>query len=280
MTTRVHAKRSMRGVLATASRPRLGGLGRMVAAALLLGAVAKAGAQAAVPDSCVGDVCADLRPVLNPPFPVPPNAMFFPEAQLRAAQMQAAQPQPAQVQRASMIVAGPGRVPMLRPGFMPVQQRSPAPAPAPPRAAPEARPPEPDRRGIDNWFAECPPGQATGCRILRRAPGPDGSPGVTVIVAADPRVPGRNQATVVLPLGIGVRESIPMLLDDRFIALVPIETCLPAGCILTVALPPPMVAVLRTANTLKFLAPTPNGQTIPFAVPVSGFGDAYQKVAG
>ena len=44
--------------------------------------------------------------------------------------------------------------------------------------------------------------------------------------------------------------------------------------------PPPMVSVLRTATTLKFLALTPNGQTVPFTVPVGGFGDAYQKVAG
>lgn len=101
-----------------------------------------------------------------------------------------------------------------------------------------------------------------------------------MIVGPDLRMPGRNQATVILPLGIAVRESLPMLLDEKFIALVPIETCLPAGCVLTVALPPPMVSVLRTATTLKFLALTPNGQTVPFTVPVGGFGDAYQKVAG
>ncbi len=271
---------------------------RVLAAALLAAVAAASGptsALAAMPDSCVGEVCGDLRPVLNPPFPTP-TGMFHPEAQLRAAQVhaanfqprlpaQAAPQRPAQVQLASMSVAAPRRMPALRPGFMPVQQRSPAPAAAPAPAkpakpAPPARPPEPDRRGIDSWFAECPPGQATGCRILRRATGADGSPGVTVIVAADPRLPGRNQATVVLPLGIAVRESIPMLLDERFVALVPIETCLPAGCVLTIALPPPMVSVLRGATTLKFLAPTPNGQTIPFSVPVGGFGDAYQKVAG
>lgn len=242
-------------------------------------AVQGAGSPAGTPDSCVGDVCGDLRPVLNPPFPTP-TGMFFPEVQMRAAQVPAPQQRPAQVQLARMTVTGAGRMPMVRPGFVPVQQRAPAPAPAQARPAPEARPPEQDRRGIDSWFAECPQGQATGCRILRRAPGSDGSPGVTVIVAADPRMPGRNQATVVLPLGIAVRESIPMLLDDRFVALVPIETCLPAGCVLTIALPPPMVAVLRSSTTLKLLAPTPNGQTIPFTIPVSGFGDAYQKVAG
>lgn len=168
---------------------------------------------------------------------------------------------------------------------VPVQQRGPAPVPAPAATQPRPvngnqAPPQPDMRGVDSWFAECPQGQTTGCRILRRAPGADGSPGVTMIVGPDLRMPGRNQATVILPLGIAVRESLPMLLDEKFIALVPIETCLPAGCVLTVALPPPMVSVLRTATTLKFLALTPNGQTVPFTVPVGGFGDAYQKVAG
>lgn len=272
MTSGLRGTPTQRGTLGGARY----GLGAVLALALLLG---PATGEAAPVDTCVGDVCADLRAVLNPPFPTP-TGMFYPEMQMR----------PAQVQRASMVVAGGGRMPMVRPGFVPVQQRSPAPAqaqaPAPARPAPaatpasDARPPEPDRRGIDSWFAECPPGQATGCRVLRRAPGPDGSPGVTVIVAADPRSPGRNQATVVLPLGISVRESIPMLLDDRFVALLPIETCLPAGCVLNVALSPPMIAALRTTTTLKLLAPTPNGQTVPFVVPVSGFGDAYQKVAG
>lgn len=278
MTSGLPGKAAQGGILGSAHY----GLGAMLAVALLLG---PANGVAAQVDTCVGDACADLRPVLNPPFPTP-TGMFFPEMQMRAAQAPAPQQRQAQVQLASMTVAGAGRMPMMRPGFVPVQQRGPAPAQAqaPARPAPtpasDARPPEPDRRGIDSWFAECPPGQATGCRILRRAPAADGSPGVTVIVAPDPRNPGRNQATVVLPLGIAVRESIPMLLDERFVALVPIETCLPAGCVLNVALSPPMIAVLRTTTTLKFLAPTPNGQTIPFVVPVSGFGDAYQKVAG
>ena len=239
---------------------------------------ASPGAGVPVPDSCVGDACPDLRPVLNPPFPMAPNGLFFPQPAVEA--------RPVRLASASV---GPG----FRPGpqvggrtmVVPVQQRAPAPAPAQQREAPRpasgaAAPAQPDTRGVDSWFADCPPGQTTGCRIIRRAPGADGSPGVTLIVGPDMRMPGRNQATVILPLGIAVRESLPMLLDERFIALVPIETCLPAGCVLTVALPPPMVSVLRTATTLKFLALTPNGQTVPFTVPVGGFSDAYQKVAG
>lgn len=246
--------------------------------AVALGIVAQPGVAAPAPDSCVGDVCPDLRPVLNPPFPMAPNGMFFPQP-------------PAEVRPVRLASASVG--PGFRPGpaipgrsmVVPVQQRGPAPAPAPAATQPRPAngnqaPAQPDMRGVDSWFADCPQGQTTGCRILRRVPGADGSPGVTVIVGPDLRMPGRNQATVILPLGIAVRESLPMLLDEKFIALVPIETCLPAGCVLTVALPPPMVSVLRTATTLKFLALTPNGQTVPFTVPVGGFGDAYQKVAG
>ena len=249
-----------------------------LAVTLLLATATSPGMAAPQPDSCVGDVCSDLRPILNPPFPIAPNGMFFPQPP----------PEARPVRFASASVGVGFRAPPSMQGrsmVVPVQQRTPAPAPAPQREQPRPAngtppPAQPDLRGVDSWFADCPAGQTTGCRILRRAPGADGSPGVTVVIGPDPRMPGRNQATVILPLGIAVRESLPMLLDEKFVALVPIETCLPAGCVLTVALPPPMVSVLRTATTIKFLALTPNGQTVPFTVPVGGFGEAYQKVAG
>lgn len=246
---------------------------------LIVAAIVASEKSSAAPVICVGEVCGDMRPVLNSPFQTSPNGMFYPEQQLQEALKNFVQ----------LVRAGPpmvGRVPNMRYGFIQVQQRAPgqaqAPVKPPPSAAadPKVAVPQEDQRGVDAWFAECPQGQATGCQILRRIPGTNGAAGVTIIVGPDQRMPGRNQMTVVLPLGIAVRESVPMLIDEPFIALVPIETCLPAGCVLTVTLSPPMVAVLRGATALKFLALAPNGQTLPYAVPIGGFGEAYQKVAG
>jgi invasion protein IalB len=243
---------------------------------------------AAAQQSCTGDVCGDLRPVLNPPFPMAPADMFYPAAQMQDAPR-------SMMQLASVAGRSAGRLPQLRQGFTPVQQRGPAaaPPPAPAAQAPRAQapaaqapaaqaPPAPasDQRGVNAWFAECPQGQTTGCTVFRRGAGPNGAAGITIIVGPDQRQPGRNQATIVLPLGIAVRESVPLLIDERFIALMPIETCLPAGCVVTLALSPPMVAALRGATTIKLLALAPNGQTLPYSVEVGGFGEAYQKVAG
>lgn len=238
---------------------------------------------AAAQQSCTGDVCGDLRPVLNPPFPMAPADMFYPAAQMQDAPR-------SMMQLASAAGRSAGRLPQLRQSFTPVQQRGPAAAPPPAPAAqaprapaptgPAPSAPAPDQRGVDAWSAECPQGQTTGCTIIRRGAAPNGAAGITIIVGPDQRQPGRNQATIVLPLGIAVRESVPLLIDERFIALMPIETCLPAGCVVTLALSPPMVAVLRGATTIKLLALAPNGQTLPYSVEIGGFGEAYQKVAG
>jgi len=244
---------------------------------MLLAASVSAGVFAASYNNCDGDLCGDLRPVLNPPFPMALNAMFYPEEQLRAAARNGAP-----LVRA--VSTSARRLPQLRPGFIQVQQRAPVATPPKTPVTPatdqRATAPTADNRGLDGWFAECPAGQITGCQIIRRAPGSNGAGSATIIIGPDQRVPGRNQATIVLPLGIAVRESVPMLIDERFVALVPIETCLPAGCVLTVALPPPMVSVLRGATTLKFLVLNPSGQTLVYTLPVAGFGDAYQKVSG
>ena len=108
----------------------------------------------------------------------------------------------------------------------------------------------------------------------------DGQSLISVLVGPDARMPGRNQMLVLLPLGVSVRESVPFLIDEKFIALVPIETCLPAGCLMRIALSPPMVGVLRSGASMKLLALSPEGQTVPLVVPITGFGEAFVKVAG
>ena len=41
-----------------------------------------------------------------------------------------------------------------------------------------------------------------------------------------------------------------------------------------------MVSVFRGGAALKFLALSPEGQTVPLSVPIDGFGAAYVKVSG
>lgn len=243
-------------------------------ALLLLGTLAAAPARAQM---CADDECPDPREILNPPFPMMPPGMAAPQP----AQMAVRPPPGLQLASNGPAMSRPAVPQMHYRQYVqakPAQQAQPRPAP-PPAAKPDASHAA-DTRGVAEWAAQCPPNQTTGCEIIRRVLRQDGQALVSLLVGPDARMPGRNQALVLLPLGVSVRESVPMLIDDKFIALVPIETCLPAGCVMRIALPPPMVGVLRAGSTMKLLALSPEGQTVPLVVPINGFGEAFMKVAG
>ncbi len=243
-------------------------------ALLMCGVLATNPAQAQM---CVDDECPDVREILNPPFQMMPPGMGVPQPQ-----QMAPRPQPG-MQLASN---GPAMPRAAAPQMhyrqfvqaRPAQQPAPRPAPPPPPRA--DAPAGADTRGVAEWAAQCPPNQNTGCEIIRRVLRQDGQALISVLVGPDARMPGRNQMLVLLPLGVSVRESVPFLIDEKFIALVPIETCLPAGCLMRIALSPPMVGVLRSGSTMKLLALSPEGQTVPLVVPITGFGEAFVKVAG
>ena len=244
---------------------------------LVCGAFAVGPAQAQM---CVDDECPDVREILNPPFPMmPPGASFQqPPAGVQRVQpgLQLASNGPA-MSRPAMPQMHYRQFVQTRPAASPPQQKPSA--AAPPAAKHDTAHPT-DVRGVAEWAAQCPPNQSTGCEIIRRVLRQDGQALVSLLVGPDARMPGRNQALVLLPLGVSVRESVPLLIDDKFIALVPIETCLPAGCLMRIALPPAMVGVLRSGSTMKLLALSPEGQTVPLVVPINGFGEAFVKVAG
>jgi len=155
------------------------------------------------------------------------------------------------------------------------QAKRPAAEPAPkPQPQPQGPP------GIASWLVECPPQSAEGCQMIRRAVSANGQQLLAVVISHDAQQQGRLTGTVVLPLGVQVRESVPMLIDGRFIALMPIQTCLPAGCIMNLALSPALADVLRKGGVLDFLALSTNGQTVKLSLPLGGFGEAFAKVAG
>ncbi len=260
-----------------------------VMALLIGGTLAASPAQAQM---CVDDECPDIREILNPPFPMMPAGMGGPQpmamASPRPQAAMEARPQAAIEARpqAGMQLASNGPA-MSRPAgpqmhYRQFVQARPQAQSRPP-AAPPAKTDGPntgDTRGVAEWAAQCPQNQTTGCEIIRRVMRQDGQPFVSVLVGPDARAPGRNQMLVLLPLGVSVRESVPFLIDEKFIALVPIETCLPAGCLMRIALSPPMVGVLRAGAAMKLLALSPEGQTVPIVVPINGFGDAFTKVSG
>jgi invasion protein IalB len=189
--------------------------------------------------------------ILNAPPPPPPRPAAQPQQQ--PAQQQQQQ-RPAQQQN--------------RPAA--------APRPAPPAqaGAPDEQPP-----GVASWGEECPPQQP--CRIFRRVLRSDGNGQLAVLsIGRDTRDQRRLTAGILLPLGIAVRESVPVLVDERYLASLPIETCLPAGCTLSMAVSAPLLDVLRSGTALKFLILSVDGSTVPIVMPIEGMADALRRITG
>jgi invasion protein IalB len=191
-----------------------------------------------------------------------------PEPPQRLAMQMPPQPLPPQFARPQMLA-------QVKPKPVPL---APVPAPAPAGPAPSPQPAA--QAGIASWLVQCPPQSTTGCQMVRRTLRADGQQLLGLIVGPDRRQPGKLVGTVLLPLGVAVRESVPMLIDDRFIALLPVDTCLPAGCLMSIAMSPQMAEALRNGGVIKFLALSTDGQTIPLSLPLGGFGEALAKVAG
>lgn len=165
------------------------------------------------------------------------------------------------------------------------QQQRPAAAPAPQRVAPAPAAAAPAGQqasaipGVDGWGYECP--QPQPCRIFRRVMRPDGQGQLAMVsVLRDVRDQRRLAASVLLPLGIGVREAVPLLVDDRYLASIPIETCLPMGCTLSIAMPAELVEVLRRGSVMRFLVLSLDGQTVPINLPIDGIADALRRITG
>lgn len=195
---------------------------------------------------------------------------------LPAQQAQAAAPAPRPQQVAMQMPQRPPPAEFSRPQMLVQAKPKPAPeaAPKPQAVQPQGQP------GIAAWLVECSQQSAASCQMIRRSVSANGQQLLAVVIGPDAQQPGRLAGTVVLPLGVQVRESVPMLIDGHFIALLSIQTCVPAGCIMNLAMSPPMADALRNGGVIEFLALSTAGQTVKLALPLGGFGEAFAKVSG
>lgn len=132
--------------------------------------------------------------------------------------------------------------------------------------------------GVGSWTTQCNE-SGKDCLMLRRVLRPDlKSQILAMTIARVPNNPELLIGTVMLPLGIAVRESVPITLDERYLASVPIETCIPSGCVLTIPLAPPLLDFLQKATVMKFLLLTPNQATQPISFSMQGFREALAKL--
>jgi invasion protein IalB len=84
---------------------------------------------------------------------------------------------------------------------------------------------------------------------------------------------------LVLPFGLALDSGVTMQIDDKP-AMQPVRfrTCLPVGCIVSVAFDAPTLVALRAGTVLKLKAAADGGAATSFSVSLQGFGTALDRM--
>ena len=88
-------------------------------------------------------------------------------------------------------------------------------------------------------------------------------------------------ATFLLPFGILFEQGVTMQIDEaKPLAAIPFRTCLPTGCIVTLAIDTATLKRLRAGTSLKLQVTTAAETPMSFTVSLKGLGAALDRLAG
>jgi invasion protein IalB len=88
------------------------------------------------------------------------------------------------------------------------------------------------------------------------------------------------EGTLILPFGLALDRGVTLQIDD--VAAGPtlrFRTCLPVGCLVSLALDPTTVGLLRKGTTLTVSATADGGQGAAFKISLNGFSSALDRTA-
>ena len=133
------------------------------------------------------------------------------------------------------------------------------------------------------WRVECTgDGKILDCRavqqLFQRIPNQGDRLLVAVLVRRPPDAK-TAQMTIQLPLGLNLTEAVQVRVDAGPPERQPIQTCTNIGCFVSMPLNDKLLAAMRTGKDLKLTVQDPNKKPIEMALPLLGFGLAYDKVA-
>ena len=137
--------------------------------------------------------------------------------------------------------------------------------------------------GVAAWRVECTgDGKTLDCRavqqLFQRIPNQGDRLLVAVLVRAAGRSQGRPQMTIQLPLGLNLTEAVQIKVDNGPTESQPIQTCTNIGCFVSMTLNDKFVAAMRSGKDLKITVQDADKKPVEMALPLLGFGLAYDKV--
>jgi invasion protein IalB len=128
------------------------------------------------------------------------------------------------------------------------------------------------------WRVECTgDGKTLDCRAVQQIFHRE-SRQLLVSVVVRPAADGKSGALVAtLPLGLNLTEPVTVKVDNSTGERQSIQTCTNVGCFLALTLPDKQIAAMRTGHDLKFAMQDANKKPVEIALPLLGFGLAFDK---
>jgi invasion protein IalB len=95
--------------------------------------------------------------------------------------------------------------------------------------------------------------------------------------------PGGTKGTLLMPFGLDLAAGVSLALDGGANGKsLPFKTCLPAGCVVPLALDPAIISALKGGKLLKLsarAADNSGNKPAVFSVSLKGFGPAFDRTA-
>ena len=89
----------------------------------------------------------------------------------------------------------------------------------------------------------------------------------------------KAEGTLVLPFGLAVARPITLQVDEGAPTTLSFRTCVPVGCVVSLAFEPTMVSALRKGTVLTVKTIADNAQETAFRISLRGFGSALDRTA-
>ena len=128
------------------------------------------------------------------------------------------------------------------------------------------------------WRVECTgDGKTLDCRAMQQLYQRETRQLVISMLVRKNSDPKGAQMTIQLPLGLSLTDPILVKVDNGQPERSPIQTCTNIGCFVNMSANDKLVAAMRTGREIKITVHDANKKPIEMALPLLGFGLAFDK---
>jgi invasion protein IalB len=124
------------------------------------------------------------------------------------------------------------------------------------------------------WELQCVAGASSRrCQTVGRVQSPDGKQVILVMSLA--KIAKTTSMQLAVPLGVAVQPGVKIEIDGAYSKTMPISRCTAQGCLVEGTVPAEMIKAMVIKATASIHVTTPEGKTIPLALPLNGFEKAF-----